>query len=183
MIVIHDALTVTGYTAVDGNRYATEDGRVVDVVVPSDNHFRQIQLGGRGFDAAPGLRLVLAAQPIHVDVDVTLTDESRLGFLVKVPTVELAVVLKALTLRSRMAPKDLVDMYNLLQISYHRDAEHIGGWTIGEPALSGARGDAQVQLHKLAATAGRNRDLVVAGVPPEVLVALIRAKVGEPKSW
>jgi hypothetical protein len=179
--VIHDALTGTGYTAVDGNRYETEDGRVVDVVVPSDNHFRQIQLGGRGFDAAPGLRLVLAADPILLDVDVTLTDESRRGFSVKVPPVELALVLKALTLRSRMASKDLVDIYNLLQVSYYWDAEHVGGWAIGESALSGARGDAQVQLHKQAETAGQNQDLVVADVPPEVLVALIRAKVGAPR--
>jgi hypothetical protein len=179
--VIHEALVGSGYSPANGNRYISRDGRVVDLIVPSDNYFRQVRLGGRGFDAAPGVPLVLAASPIVLDVEVTLTDRSRLEFSVKVPTVELSLVLKALTLRSRTAAKDLVDIYNLLQIGYSWEAELIGGWNLGEAGLAGARGDAQAELHRVAATANRSQDLALSEVPPEFFVALIQAKVGEPR--
>ncbi|WP_232498103.1 hypothetical protein [Agromyces humatus] len=130
----------------------------------------------------PGLRLVLAADPILLDLDVTLTDETRLQLTVKVPSVELALVLKTLSYSSRHAPKDLVDIHNLLQIARRHGADEIGGWRIDKPELRGSRGDAQRELHQLAATAHRNLTLNASGVRPEVLVALIRAKVGQPRT-
>lgn len=178
---LHSAFTCAGYQPTGGNHYETDDGRVIDVLVPGDNRFRQVELGGRGFDAMPGLRLILASDPIVLDVDVTLTDESRLQFVTKVPTVEQALILKSLTISSRHAPKDLVDIHNLLQIAYLHDADSIGGWTIGEPGLHGSRGDAQLALHKLASTAPRNQTLKASEVPPEMLIALIRARIGQPR--
>lgn len=177
---LHVAFTRAGYEPRSGNRYERDDGRAIDVLVPSEYRFRHVELGGRGFDAVPGLRLILAADPIVLDVDVTLTDDSRLRFTVKVPTVEHALVLKALTVRSRNAPKDLVDIHNLLQIAYLNEADDIGGWRIDEPERSGTRGDAQHVLHELAGTAHRSPMVNRSGVRPEVLVALIRAKVGQP---
>lgn len=55
---LHSAFIGAGYEPTTGNRYESEDGRAIDVLVPSDNRFRQVELGGRGFDAVPGLRLV-----------------------------------------------------------------------------------------------------------------------------
>ncbi|MFD4422020.1 hypothetical protein ACFWN7_11025 [Agromyces sp. NPDC058484] len=101
---------------------------------------------------------------------------------VKLPAVEHALILKALSYGSRHSSKDLVDIHNLLQVAYGHGVDEIGGWGIGEPQRSGLRGDAQCELHRLAATAVRNPTLNTAGVRPEVLAALIRAKVGEPRN-
>ena len=179
---LHAAFTGAGYESTNGNHYEREDGRAIDVLVPSDDRFRQVELGGRGFDAVPGLRLILSADPIVLDVDVTLTEDTRLQFTAKVPTVEHALILKALTIRSRHAPKDLVDINNLLQIAHLHEEDEIGRWRLNEPDLSGSRGDAQLELHELADTAHRSSTLNESGVQPEVLVALIRAKVGQPRS-
>ncbi|WP_448808708.1 hypothetical protein [Agromyces bauzanensis] len=178
---LHFALTGAGYEPRSGNRYECDDGRAIDVLVPSDDRFRRVELEGRGFDAVPGLRLILAADPIVLDIDVTLTDDTRMQFAVKVPTVEHALILKALTVRSRNASKDLVDVHNLLQIAYLYEADDLGGWRIDEPERSGARGDAQLVLHELAGTANQNPSVNRSSVRPEVLVALIRAKVGRPR--
>ncbi|MCD2443184.1 hypothetical protein LQ757_12950 [Agromyces sp. SYSU K20354] len=179
---LHSAFTRFGYEPKRGNRYESEDGRAIDVLVPSDTRFRQVELGGRGFDAVPGLRVVLAGHPILIDLDVTLTDGTRLQFAIKVPTVEHALILKALSYSSRHAPKDLVDIHNLLQVAHLRGADEIGGWRIDKPELPGSRGDAQRELYQLAATAHRNPMLNASGVRPEVIVALIRAKVGQPRT-
>ncbi|MFD4422019.1 hypothetical protein ACFWN7_11020 [Agromyces sp. NPDC058484] len=69
---LHTAFIAAGYQPKRGSRYESEDGRAIDVLVPSDNRFRQVELGGRGFDAVPGLRLIFAADPILIDLDVTL---------------------------------------------------------------------------------------------------------------
>jgi hypothetical protein len=180
--LLHDSLTEAGYDATSGNSYESPDGRAIDVLVPSDTTFHYVELAGRAFDAAPGLPLVLAAAPIILDVDVTLTNGSRLLFGLKVPTVEHALVLKSLTLASRSAAKDLVDIHNLLQIAHQYDADDLGGWRIGTAELSGSRGDAQVALHHLAKNAQRNIALAASGVSQEVLVALIRAHIGHPRT-
>lgn len=54
---LHERLTGADYVASNGNRYV-RDGRVIDLLVPSGtSKFGSAELGGRGFDAAPGLQL------------------------------------------------------------------------------------------------------------------------------
>ncbi len=178
---IHDLLSEAGYNATSGNSYE-KHGQRIDLLIPADRSTftRQVQ-GGRAFDAVPGLHLALAAAPIHASVYVLLTDGKSLTFVVRLPTVELAIVLKAGAYGSRGAAKDLTDLHNLLQIAHAHDPETHGGWRLHEPGLSGARGDAQRTLHHVASTARRNPAMGAAGVRPEVLAALIRSQIGRPR--
>ena len=114
---IHRALTAAGYVAVSGNHYA-KGPLAIDLLVPSGTtEFVKVEHGGRGFDAAPGLMRAFAMEPILLDVGVMLTDGSRHEFAVRVPSVEIAVTLKAYATTSRAAPKDLTDLYNLLSVA------------------------------------------------------------------
>lgn len=178
---LHDLLTVAGYAATAGNSYE-KHGQRIDLLIPSDRSmFARQELGGRGFDAAPGLHLALASTPIHATVNVVLTDGTPLSFEIRLPTVEVALVLKAAAYASRRASKDLTDLHNLLQIVRHYEPEAHGGWRLDQPGLTGVRGDAQRTLHHVADTARRNASIAVAGVRPEVLAALIRSQVGRPR--
>ena len=44
---LHFAFTRAGYEPRSGNRYERDDGRAIDVLVPSENRFRRVELGGR----------------------------------------------------------------------------------------------------------------------------------------
>ncbi|MGR0319432.1 hypothetical protein [Agromyces sp. ZXT2-3] len=177
---IHELLAEAGYLPTSGNSYEKR-GQRIDLVIPANGStFGRQEVGGRGFDAAPGVRLALAVDPIEADVRVLLTDASALEFSTRLPTVEIAVVLKAAAYESRNAAKDLTDLHNLLQIAHRFESTEIGGWRMAEPALSGARGDAQRTLHRIADTARRNPSMEAARVRPEVLTALIRARIGRP---
>ncbi len=178
---IHGLLSDSGYLPTSGNSYE-KLGQRIDLLVPADGGaFTRQEVGGRGFDAAPGVRLALEADSIQADVRVLLTDASSLQFSTRLPTVEIAIVLKAAAYASRGAAKDLTDLHNLLQIAYQYDPMETGGWRLAEPALSGARGDAQRTLHRIAETARRNPSMEVARVRPEVLTALIRSRIGKPR--
>jgi hypothetical protein len=183
---VHAALITAGYTAESGNRYVktvnnlkTADGEpgelVIDLLVPADSSRFVLQIhGGRAFDAMPGLRLALAADPVAIDVGVELLDRSRLDFTTRTPTVEGAIVLKALAHRSRGAAKDIVDLFNLfLVVNEHREA--IGRWRLDEPGIAGARGDAVRVLDQLANQAEARSP--VAEVNGARLAALIRRHV------
>ncbi|TFD16576.1 hypothetical protein E3T26_03780 [Cryobacterium sp. TMT1-21] len=62
----------------------------IDILVPSYGaRFETATVGGRGFDAVPGLRLAFSVDPIVLHVGVILTDGTPLGFVVRVPPVEL----------------------------------------------------------------------------------------------
>jgi hypothetical protein len=128
---LHSAFTGVGYEATSGNRYESDDGRAIDVLVPSDDRFHQVEFGGRGFDAMPGLRLTLAADPIVLDIDVTLMEGARLQFVIKVPPVEHALILKALTIRSRRAPKTSSTSTTCCRSPLHmtRTSSAVGGST------------------------------------------------------
>jgi hypothetical protein len=178
---IHGLLSQAGYKPTSGNSYE-KLGQRIDLLIPADrNAFDRREVGGRGFDAAPGLHLALAAEPFEAIVGVALTDGTSLHFTARLPTVEIAVVLKAAAYASRGATKDLTDLHNLLQIAHAFDAASIGGWKLEQPGLSGARGDAQRTLHRIAETARRNPAMATARVRPEVLTALIRLHVGAPR--
>jgi hypothetical protein len=127
--IIHDRLVARGYTAPSGNHYvrpvpelAVPSGPVpelaVDLLVPSlDGHFRPQEHGGRAFDSAPGLAPALIAEPIVIDVSARLLDATVLEFVARVPTVELALVIKALAYSSRLLARDVEDIYRLLEIA------------------------------------------------------------------
>lgn len=177
---VHDLLEAAGYEATSGNSYLRA-GRQIDLLVPAPTGRFQVEdLGGRAFDAAPGVSLALAAPPITVHVDVTLTDGTALRFDARVPTVEAAVVLKATSYASRRVAKDLTDLHNLLLIVDEREPATIGGWQLGT-AASGSRGDAQRALASIASSASRLRSRGALDIEPHVLVSLIRTHVALPE--
>lgn len=177
---LHDALSAAGYVAQSGNRYVksakAEPPPTIDLLVPSLNgRFHTDELGGRGFDAAPGLTIALAAAtPMRVVANRLAGEE--VTFEVKVPTVEAAVVLKAHSWASRHAQKDVIDLNNLLSIVDHHSTASIGAWRLGEHDLIGSRRDAARHLHRLAGLAEANR-LPRSRVDPRQLVVLIRRHV------
>lgn len=186
---LHERLTARGYTATAGNSYnrpvpelavpgAPMPELSLDLLVPShDGRFRARQYGGRQFDTVPGLSIALAAEPIVIDAGATLLDGSVLEFTVRVPTVELALVLKAHAYSSRHEDRDVEDIYRLLEITDTHPAAEIGGWRLGEVTLTGARRDAAGHLYALA---DRSRRLRTADVPASRLAALIAAHVTRP---
>jgi len=149
---IHRALLDAGYHDMNGNHYEKGD-LAIDILVPAEGaRFESTLIGGRGFDAAPGLTLALAVEPIFLDVGVLLTDDTRLDFVVRVPPVEVALISKSYAFRSRLAPRDVADLYNLLSIALEYPADEIGGWKIGTSPVSGARLDAARILHDVASS-------------------------------
>lgn len=177
---IHHALLSAGYVDTSGNHYVK--GQLeVDLLVPSGTgDFVREEHGGRGFDAAPGLLGAFAVDPIVLDVGVMLTNGTRREFAVRVPTVELAVTLKAYATTSRSAPKDLTDVYNLLNIANRYSEEEIGLWKLGGD-LRGTRLDIGRILHDIADRAQSSVLVRDAGIPQDRLVALIRNLVTDPR--
>ncbi|WP_433213203.1 hypothetical protein ACQP00_01550 [Dactylosporangium sp. CS-047395] len=126
--VIHQRLLDHGYTATSGNSYtrpvpdlAVVGGPVPELtivlLIPSlDGRFRPQELGGRAFDSAPGLAPALAADPVTLDAAARMLDGGTLEFTVRVPTVELALVIKALAYGSRVQDRDVEDIDRLLDI-------------------------------------------------------------------
>lgn len=175
---VHAALLRAGYAAVRGNHYELGD-RAIDLLVPAlDGRFAPIAHGGRAFDSAPGLHLALASEAICLDVRATLTNGRIVRMDVRVPTVEAALVLKALAIESRHAAKDVVDVFNLLAIRRQQDPAEIGGWRMTGPALAASRADAAAALHRIADRARSSRVVAESEVPRTLLVALIREYVG-----
>ncbi|HET9517231.1 MAG TPA: hypothetical protein VFO77_05860 [Actinoplanes sp.] len=187
--VIHQRLLDHGYAATSGNSYARPvpdlavfGGPVpelaVDLLVPSlDGRFRPQEHGGRAFDSAPGLAPALDAEPVTIDTRVVMLSGDVLEFTVRVPTVELALVIKALAYGSRLHARDVEDIYRLLEIADAYPPEAIGGWRLHEPQLRGSRRDAARQLHELAQRSRRQSDL---DVPQARLAMLIASLVGRP---
>jgi hypothetical protein len=187
--VIHECLLDHGYVATGGNSYtrlvpelAVAGGPVfelaVDLLVPSlDGRFGSQEHGGRAFDSAPGLAPALGTEPIVIDAGARLLDGTVLEFTVRVPTVELALVIKALAYGSRLQDRDVEDIYRLLEIADAYPPNEIGGWGLNETSLRASRRDAAVHLHELAR---RSRRLASADLPPARLATLIASLVSRP---
>jgi hypothetical protein len=174
---LHTRLTAAGYRATAGNSYAMGE-RTIDLVVAAPaGRFVQEEHGGRSFDAAPGVMLALAAQPIVLDVEVMLLDGSTLEFEAPVPSPEVVTALKAYTTVSRSEAKDVIDLHNLLTIADSYPADEIGGWSLAQPGLRGSRRDTARILHRRASTARRDPALRDSGVNPARLTALIRKHI------
>jgi hypothetical protein len=189
--VIHQRLLDHGYAATSGNSYsrpvphlAVIGGPVpelaVDLLVPSlDGRFRPQEHGGRAFDAAPGLAPALAAEPITIDTHARLLNGDDLEFTVRVPTVELALVIKALSYGSRLESRDVEDIYRLLELADAYPPDEIGGWRLNETPLRASRRDAAGHLHALARRSRRLLNLDT-HVPTARLATLVAAQVGRP---
>lgn len=183
--LLHDRFLAAGYRPASSNRYMRQMPElaipglpvpelVVDLLVPSlDGRFKTSRHGGRDFDAAPGLAPALEAEPIHIDVAASLLDDTVLRFSTAVPTVEMALVIKALAYGSRGQTRDAEDIYRLLEIVDAYSAVEIGGWRLASPA-KGSRGDAQRVLQELRT---RARRLQAADLSAGRLAALIAAHV------
>jgi len=187
--VIHQRLLDHGYAATSGNSYTRPvsdlavAGRpvpelAVDLLVPSlDGRFGPQEHGGRAFDAAPGLAPALAAEPITIDTRARLLNGDALEFTVRVPTVELALVIKALSYGSRLQARDVEDIYRLLEIANAYPSDEIGGWRLNETPLRASRRDATLHLHELARRSRRLSN-IDADVPTARLATLIASQVG-----
>jgi len=189
--VLHDRLIARGWIPGAGNHYVRPvpelsiSGRAapdlsVDLLVPSlDGRFRPARHGGRAFDSAPGLAPALVAEPIEVETRVRLLDGSRLTFVARVPTVEMAVVIKAYAYASRRLGRDAEDIYRLLEIVEGYPPDAIGGWRLDTADLRGSRRDAAVRLQDL----GRqSRRLSNAGFPAARLATLIAQHIRDQQS-
>ncbi|MCS4275258.1 hypothetical protein M2390_000416 [Mycetocola sp. BIGb0189] len=177
---VHRRLLTLGYQAVAGNRYVCGD-RVIDLLVPSQRgHFATEFLGERAFDAVPGLLLDPAVVHVMLTVRVLMRDGTTETTVVRVPTVEQAVFLKANALVLRSELKDIQDLFTLLNIANVYADDEIGGWRLSIPGVLGRRGDVQQILYGLVGSAGWRRRLEGAGIPGALFEALIRSRVAAP---
>lgn len=93
---------------------------------------------------------------------------------VRVPTVEAALVVKALAHAGRRAVKDIEDVHSLLEIANSYDRVEIGGWKLDAEPLTGARLDAGRALNALADGARSNPAVGEARVTAASLALLVR---------
>ncbi|MGU3432612.1 hypothetical protein ACNHUS_06295 [Actinomycetes bacterium M1A6_2h] len=182
---LHQALLTAGYKAVQGNSYQRQvdaEMLAVDLLTESEAGNEPIELGGRMFDAAPGLRLALAAEPLHLEVSVNLLGGDSLNFAARVPDVDEALVLKALAWDVRMADRDISDINTLLEIVAAHDGDLAERWLMKNPARArrGSRGDASRALYRIVGLNDRGQ---LRGVPnPARMAALIKRYVHNPAS-
>jgi len=149
--------------------------RVIDLLVPAPTQrFESQEHGGGAFDAVPGLHLALSGVGIAVEVRAILLDGSELPVPVRVPTVEAALVVKALAHAGRRAVKDIEDVHSLLEIANSYDRVEIGGWKLDAEPLTGARLDAGRALNALADGARSNPAVGEARVTAASLALLVR---------
>ncbi|WP_157887896.1 hypothetical protein [Frondihabitans sp. PAMC 28766] len=178
--VVHDRLIANDYEPEGGNRLVKGD-RAIDLLVPSlDGHFHPLTVGGRAYDATPGLALALTGEPIVIDVTVAYLDEHEDRFDVPVPSVEAAVILKASATTSRSAAKDITDLFHLLSIRNDFGDTETGGWQLDQTPLIGSRRDAARTLHLIADRARKSPLFTEAEVPPAAFTALVREYVTAP---
>lgn len=112
------ALLGAGYTKIDGSRFTRREGEldlVIDLLV-SDVHAERhnIEVGSLSADAAPGLALALARDPMWVECTVVLTAGEAVDLKLPLPDSSAAVVMKTLTWAARYEDKDALDTFRLL---------------------------------------------------------------------
>ncbi|PRZ44330.1 hypothetical protein CLV47_101456 [Antricoccus suffuscus] len=183
---LHSALLDQGYTAESGNHYAKElvgQGRLeVDILVPRSVSAKTVRLGGRGFDPIPGLNFALARSPTCVEVNVNLQDGRLLRFVVPIPDVEAALVLKLLAWQKRLAEKDLRDVAALLEIAHAHRESFSQPWYLDDVARAarGERRDAALAAYQTADYLDRGGPKDV-HIQPARLRALIERHIRNPK--
>jgi len=182
---MHGELVANGYAATSGNSYEKRreslPSSTIDLLIPAfSGTFASIEVGGRAFDASPGLGLVVDNENgIDVEASMTLRDGTELQTAVTVPTLEAAFVVKAYAWRDRhpVTIKDAVDLSNLLAILDHHGAEAVGGWKLSTPQSSGTRQEAQQIAEQAATWADSGRLSKASGVDPRLFAVLLRKHV------
>jgi hypothetical protein len=170
------AFPVAGVVArrtIDADAGVSTEVATTDVV-----HERLIDAG---YTARGGNRLVRDGRVIDLLVETPYSrpKDRVLGerVVVRVPTVELAVVLKAYALRDRHAVKDVVDLHHLLAVRQEHGADSVGGWALGMRSLTGHRLGVARVLHGIRQD---DRRLVESEVPAAEFVALVREHIAAP---
>lgn len=181
---LHQGLLAAGYQAVQGNSYQRRIGDEmlsVDLLTEAEAGDKPVELGGRMFDAAPGLRSALSTNPLTLEVTVSLVGGDILNFNTHVPDVEEALVLKALAWNARMAERDVIDINTLLEIVAAHNNSMAERWVMTNPdrATRGSRGDAARALYRIVELSAQG---LIRGVPnPSRMAALIRKYVHDPR--
>ncbi|QLY31185.1 hypothetical protein [Nocardia huaxiensis] len=175
-----------GYTLQSGNRYSRASGTGqldVDILVAYGRPGRtmtdrSVEIGNRTMDSAPGLHLAIEADALLINATVDLKSTEQIQFRVPIPDVEAAVILKALTWKSRMEGKDVADLATLFEITHqHRPA--LRTWKL-EPTARSTRGETIVALRLLVQNLdqGRWREALTGKASTARLASLIRAHAG-----
>jgi hypothetical protein len=132
-----------GYRAVAGNRFVRQEAGgqdlVIDLLAPSytTRHAPNRHHGAFVVDEVPGLGLALSMDPLVLTLDVGLRAGGRLTFDARVPAPVPALAVKALAYRSRLAAKDAVDVWRLLEVA------SLAGVTASDWEHPGTRADAR----------------------------------------
>jgi hypothetical protein len=119
------------------------------------------------------------AEPVEVETTVRLLEGARLMFVARVPTVEMAVVIKAYAYASRRLGRDVEDIYRLLEIVEGHPRDAIGGWRLDTADLRGSRRDAAARLQDLRR---QSRRLSNVEIPAARLATLIAQHVRDQES-
>jgi hypothetical protein len=150
---------------------------VVDILAPS---YRGVLLpnqrhGGLVVDEVPGVALALSAPSTIIDLTVSLRsgDQARMRLLL--PHLGAAVCIKALSYRGRLADKDAVDLWRLMNAAYAAGLR-AGDWPTG---VTGR--DAAAVLYRFFARAGAQglRQISQRGADHTRMQAIIKAIVPE----
>lgn len=173
------ALLDRSYVRPDGSRFLRKDGEhelAIDVLAPSydGTMVSNQEAGDMVVDAVPGLGLALAMPAVRLDVAVTLSGGRRIAFQLSLPDVRAALALKAYAYRGRLADKDAVDIWRLLEAAhaagYGRDewpkgveARDGGAYLKSYFGVAGSRGPSRASSDR--GTQARIRALVSALVP------------------
>lgn len=112
-------------------------------------------------DTLPELSLALAAPALVLDIRAILLDGREIHYVVLVPDVEMAVILKAHSWAGRRAQKDVADLATLLEIRHEHPEV---AWSLDGPQLRGRRLDTAQILHHLADMTARATFLLPAGL-------------------
>ncbi len=142
------ALLRAGYTKIDGSRFTRREGElelIIDLLV-SDVHAvrHNIEVGSLSADAAPGLALALARDPMWVECTVILTAGEVVDLKLPLPDSSAAVVMKTLTWATRYEDKDALDTFRLARLLVTRRHGRRGlaapPWIYRRPRAEGPRG-------------------------------------------
>lgn len=171
VVPLVDQLQDDGYTKESGNTYTKEldDGEIIsiDILVPSDRPqpgLRPVTVPGVGqVDSLSAMSLVMASEPLRLTVHAHLSADEVLEYDVKVPGLDMALLLKAAGWKNRRSPKDIADIATLLEI---REAHPELPWTLDARPLRGRRRDAAQALHELENFLGRR----TSSTPPPTTV-------------
>lgn len=164
-----------GYRQEGGNRFlrTLDHGGhdltvMIDVLAPSyGSAMKNNRPHGELFvDEIPGLGLAIAREPTTVAVRATLTTGADLHYTINLPELLSALCMKAYAYRWRLADRDALDIWRLLETANHAG---LTGWPNG---VTGREAAAILHQHFTSAAGG-----VTQATPDRTAQARIRALV------